>query len=393
MEDLLGRDFRANPRYELVLVDRLPAAERQRVDGCLDDPAFYGVLRPRDGSPLGLKSVDRDTALLFLTLREPGVLPAYVRAMLGEDAARTVAQLVADGILEVDCGRGVFVSGAAAFDTPGDSAYSAGTGDTGRIQELSLAALRYAAALAVDDPTLLTLRLYAYNRRPLTPAWQRLLADAPAVERFLGLEPGGANRKLLEQHWSRRPGAAGWMSWRRRGPAARAGGGGGARRGKATYKLYVSPAPEALPAAFGEILAAFDAARVPQMKIGSDGWGLLRPDKIVAHFPDFEALAAAVARLAERLGGIGGIAAQGVPFTAEIGGDGLLSWGVDPPLLAGRPASGRESWRTWLCRRLALALLAARGSSPEPWRFALERLRLEGVDTTTWAPGARVFQG
>ncbi len=194
MEGLLGRDFRANPSYELVLFDRLPAADRQRAAGLLDDPAFYGILRPRDGSPLGGKSVDRDTALLFLTLREPGSLPAYVRSMLGEGLLRTIWKLVADGIFEIDRGDGVFVSGAAALglaEDRGASAASAATpaSSTG-LHGLSLAALRYAAALAVDDPALLTLRLYAYNRRPLTPAWRRLLPDSPAVERFLGIEPG-----------------------------------------------------------------------------------------------------------------------------------------------------------------------------------------------------------
>ena len=41
------------------------------------DPDFYGILRPRPGeaAALGVKSVDRETALLFLTLREPGPLP------------------------------------------------------------------------------------------------------------------------------------------------------------------------------------------------------------------------------------------------------------------------------------------------------------------------------
>ena len=28
----------------------------------------------------------------------------------------------------------------------------------------------------------------------------------------------------------------------------------------------------------------------------------------------------------------------------------------------------------------------------EPWRFALERLRLEGVDTATWTPGALLWR-
>jgi hypothetical protein len=387
VKELLGLDFRANPHYELVLYDRLAADEKQRLAGLLADPGLYGILRPTGGSPLGWKSVDRDTALLFLTLREPGPLPSYLQAILGESLDRTVMQLVADGVFEVEAegGGGAFVSGPAALDLDHDRGGSQDAG--GPLQELSLAALVYGQALArtaAVDPALLTLRLYGYNRRPLTPAWKRLLPDAPAVERFLGIDPGGTNRKLLEQRWSRRPGFAGWMSWRRRGTA----GERPAARGTATYKLYVSPVPEALPTAFGEILAALDAARVPQVKIGCDGWGLLRPDKIVAHFPDLEALAASAARLAERLGGI---PVQGVPFTAEIGGGGLLSWGVDPPT-DGVPAAGRESWRTWLCQRLALALFAARETSPEPWRFALERLRLEGVDTATWAPGALVFR-
>jgi hypothetical protein len=83
-------------------------------------------------------------------------------------------------------------------------------------------------------------------------------------------------------------------------------------------------------------------ARPLQFKIGSDAWGLLRPDKIVAYFPDFE-------RLAEAAGGL----AEG----------------------------------------LSRALLTAReAGEAEPWRFALDRLRLEGIDTATWTPGSRLWR-
>ncbi len=112
--ELLGRAFRANPEYELVLFDRLSAGERHRLEGFRRDPGFYGVLRPRGRQGMGVKAVDRETALLFLTLREPGLLPAYVREVLGEGTARTMAQLLADGILEVEH-EGAFVSGPAAF--------------------------------------------------------------------------------------------------------------------------------------------------------------------------------------------------------------------------------------------------------------------------------------
>ena len=39
-------------------------------------------MRPREAAGLGVKSVDRETALLFLTLREPGPLPAYFERVL-----------------------------------------------------------------------------------------------------------------------------------------------------------------------------------------------------------------------------------------------------------------------------------------------------------------------
>jgi hypothetical protein len=443
--EILRRELRANPLYELVLFDRLEPDLRQALAGLDREPGFYGVLRPSPAPPpnpsllsplpphspqpgegdpveaflpspsspggrgggwekragvmragetkspgagLSLKSVDRDTALLFLTLREPGPLPAYVRLMSGEGAARVVAQLVADGILEIARGDGEFVSGAAAFNLLWEAG---GDARGGRLADLSLAALRYGQSLALTDPMRLSLRLYGYNRRPLNPAWKRLLPDAGAVESYLGIGAGGPHRRLLDRGWSRNGSSESWLSWRRRG-VDRGGHGGRLAAAGATWKLYVSPSPEALADGFGRILEALAAARAPQFKIGADAAGLLRPDKMVAYFPNFERLASAAEALTERLAGT---PAQGVPFTSEIAAGGLLSWGVDPPADSLRHWSGRESWRLWLTHRLAVALLAgknAEGSGVESWRFALERLRLEGVDTDSWTPGSMLFR-
>jgi hypothetical protein len=380
MQDLPGRLFRANPAYELVLWDRLAPGERRALERLPDDPDFYGVLRPLAGAAgLGVKAIDRETALLFLTLREPGALPAYVRSVLGEATGRTLARLVADGILEAER-DGAFVCGPAALEARPDR-----EGGGGRLAGLSVAALQYGQALAIDDPLRLSFRLYGYNRRPLTPRWQRLLPSAEAVQAYLGIGPGGANRPLLDRVWRPSPPSEVWLSWQ--SPAKEPATG---PRG-ATWKLYVSPAPEALAGGFGAILDALAAGRAAQFKIGSGAAGLLRPDKIVAYFPDFERLAAAAEAVESRLGGV---PAQGVPFTSEIGGDGLLSWGMDPPAAERTAWGGRESWRLWLTHRLARALLAARGAEGlEPWRFALERLRLEGVDTDSWTPAASLWSG
>lgn len=375
--ELLSHVLRANPAYELVLYDRLEPGVREALADLRKDPDFYGVLRPREAAGLGVKSVDRETALLFLTLREPGPLPAYFERVAGVEAGRVMARLVADSVLEVER-AGAFVSGPAAFDLlQGEE----GSGERGRLASLSIEALRYGQALDVSDPLRLSMRLYGYNRRPLTPAWKRLLPSAEAVERYLGCASGGTNKKLLDRGWSRFGASNEWISWRSRAAdAVREAGGPGV-----TWKLYVSPAPEALADGFGRVLEALALARAPQFKIGADAVGLLRPDKIVAYFPTFERLALAADAIAKPLSGT---PAQGVPFTSEIGGDGLLSWGVDPP------GKERESWRFWLTHRLARALLAgkAAGEGVEPWRFALERLRLEGVNTDSWTPGALLWR-
>jgi hypothetical protein len=386
LHPLLGRDLRSSPCHELVLYDRLPDAARSALAELTRDPGFYGVLR--DKNTAALKSVDRDTALLFHTLREPGPLPAYVRTQLGATAPRLISRLVADGVLEIELG-GVFVSGPAVLAELGGEA-----GDRdgeGRIAAISVAALRYGQALPLDDPSLLAWRLYSYNRQPLTPAWRRRLPTAAAVERCLGIDRGGAHRKLLDGAWSPLS-MEGWLSWQSRSRSTETGHAGGP-----TWKLYVSPRPEALAESFGEVLAALTAARASQFKVGRDAGGLLRPDKIVSYFPSWERLAEAAGAVLERLDGV---PAQGVPFTAEVGGAGLVSWGVDPPEAERSTlGGGRESWRVWVAQRLAWSLLAARRqagesveSRTEPWRFALDRIRLEGVDTATWAPSAALWK-
>jgi len=292
---------------------------------------------------------------------------------------------VADGVLEIRDGED-FVSGARALAVVGEERKAEGGG---RLAELSREALRYDQALAVDDPLALSWRLYGFNRRPVTPHWKRLLPSPEAVERHLGIEKGGKNRPALNRVWEPGKSTEFWLTWHARRAGRREASSG---IGDAVYKLYASPAPEALEEGFGEILDALSASGARQFKVGADAAGLLRPDKIVAYFPDFDHLSEAAGRLAERLAGM---PAQGVPFTSEIGGDGLLSWGVDPP----REESplGGESWRLWLTQRLARALLSARSAGGsigdvEPWRFALERVRLEGVDTDTWTPGAMLWK-
>lgn len=374
------KDFRlrANPEYELVLLDRLSDVEQQALEGLKGDPDCYGILRPRTSGNLTIKSASRDAALLFFTLQNPGPLPRYVGQSLGEECDRAISQMVLDGILEIEA-DGAMLSGPAA--------HAHICGDQPPIDQesflaaLSRRALQYAETLELTDASLLSMRLYNYNRLPASPRWRQLLPDEPAVERHLGIEDGVAGR-LLSRNWdriqSRQKGP--WLAWQSH-RAARPSGSG------VTYKLYVSPACSALREAFHALVAAADASPARHFKVGNDVYGLLRPDKMVLYFSHLADLQETADRMMKEMSGC---PAHGVPFTAELAGDGLLSWGVDPPAEKHTvPWLERESWRLWIANRLAAALVLAKTSGKSdmpPWRFALERLRLEGVETQTWTP-------
>lgn len=247
---------------------------------------------------------------------------------------------------------------------------------------LSRDALRYAAALPINDCGALAGRIYGYNRLPVTPRWRRLLSERDAHARYLGIASGGAAARALSRDWVAMPSFPQWLTWGDRMLRTRP-------LGSRTYKLYVSPAPECLRSdGFVTIVSALSTTRATQFKVGADAPGLLRADKLVAYFQDFEALGEASARVREQLAGMD---PHGVPFTGGITEDGLLSWGVDPPGIDGFAWTKGESWRLWLARRLARGVIDARDCA-DPVYFATERLRLEGVDPETWVPEATIFR-
>lgn len=366
--------LRPNPRLTLISFADLSEQDRAGLGGVATDPALHGLLRDARGT---IKVVDHDSAALLASLRRRGRLPEGVSV-----DPETLARLVLDSVLELALPDGRFVTGSPAYellydveDPPVASTKTA---------RLSQAALRYAQRLGLDDALRLSARLYFYGRLPVTPGWTAHLPDRVAVERFLGVDRRGAAAGLLRRSWDLVELEApndGWFMWSRRGRRADA-----ARR-QDRFKLYVSASPDAVPAAFGAAVAAAAAHGATALKVGNDAAALLRPDKLVLYFSELEQVEAAAAQLAEELAGCPG---HGVPFSCELGDrDGLLSWGVDPPRSEHRLEwQERESWRLWLTNRLALALVSARldGGVLEPWRYALARVELEGVDTTTWAP-------
>ena len=383
--DLSRRTFRAGRAYDLVVFDRLSPEEQMLLTELRADPDFYGVLRPRPGSGRTIKAVGKETALLWLTLQSPGALPFFVFGNDLKEAINAILELLLDGVLEME-ENGRFLTGAEAAELMAKSRESVSQGSRGRLALLSNAALRYGESLLLDDPAQLAGRLYGFGRQPATPTWAHLLADGQAVLSFLGAGVGTDLRRRLDSDWQeandRR--TTGWLVWfnRTRSKSEMAGG---------HCKLYVSPAVSAMPQVFPVVLE-LASTQVGHFKIGSDAAGLLRPDKMVLYFPSQERLFAVASELALLLKGT---TPHGVPFSAEITNDGLLSWGMDPPqtqrILAWQEP---ESWRLWVVHRLAAAMIAAQTdsrSSIAPSEFALERLRHEGVDVDGWTPSASIW--
>src|SRR5215831_6103715 len=111
--EIESAEYRAGAAYRFVPVDRLPAAERAALSNLESDPETYAILVPLSAGAQTLKAIDQQTALVYLTLREPGPLPSLMRATLGDELPETVARLVLDGILEIRNGDD-FVSGPDA---------------------------------------------------------------------------------------------------------------------------------------------------------------------------------------------------------------------------------------------------------------------------------------
>lgn len=366
---LLSACLRANPDYELLDIHELDPATREALSPLQHDPHLRCVLRPRRPG-LRPKAVDASTAALLAAMAVPRAMTReFADSADGADGPAAILRLVLDGLLEFQKPDGTFVSGANAY------CYFTAAGTTPPPDNISHQALQYGARLHIEDPQALADRLYCYNRRPHTRAWLRRWPTSSAL---LGMLT--SQIEDLEQYWVAVPPSArnpGWFVWHSRsadGPPPRL-----------TYKLYIAPHVEDLPVVIRCAFPLLAACGATSVKVGNSAVGLLRPDKLVAYFPDAATLQAAVAGLVPRLPQV---SVQAVPFTCAIDASDLLSWSIDPPHDPARLPWEGESWRRWVTMRLALALVDAQQvESPiPPWQYARERVRLDGINPDTWNP-------
>jgi hypothetical protein len=361
-----NRDLCANPAYRYYEWTSLPEAYRSSIGNLIDPADLVGVLVAAPGSPFPDKVVGRAGAELFAALRRPGRAPDDV-------SPEQLAALVLDGVLQVQTDDG-FVSGPAAYREFPEPSGPWAPGD--RLSTLSMSALEHAGRLPGMSVEALTARLYGYRRVPHSARWTRAYPGGGAVLDLLQL----AGMATTWEGPLDVEAKVGWLFWKRRR------GDGAPPEMGLPYKLYVSPRVEDLPDVLPALVAALSATSAPLFKLGASATGLLRPDKFVVYLRDADELSSVTAELAAALAGV---RPHGVPFSAELAGDGLLSWGGDPPADAGPVGGGAESWRLSVCRRLAEYLIAAKNAAlhgASPVQYALARLAMDGVRLLEFAP-------
>ncbi len=226
----------------------------------------------------------------------------------------------------------------------------------------------------MNDPRAVARWLYRFGTAPCGPTIGHDFGKEDDPMGLLGLTRGGPARRLLETVFDAYSFPA-WYAFELQGKDTTA---------TTALKLYVSPAPRELPLAFPVIAKQFARLKVRSFKVGRGIEGLLRSDKIVAHFEDREHMEEVATAISLSLPTI---SVQGVPFTEDAGGNGLLSFGVDPP-----HDTEAKSWRSWLTKRLANGLMSAKSGSPrERIEAALDAMRSAGVDPLVWKPASREF--
>lgn len=326
-------------------------------------------LIPPDGDWRRPRIVSDDLAALVAELRQPRQLPPHT---IG---ARNLAGLILDGTLQIKIG-GRYRSGGRVHSEffPGKPRPA----PRGRLGLLSLGILANVAASGSNStPAELAARLYHANRRPISANWRRKLPDANAIARWQGIDtPIGDGI----EHYTSGP----WSAWDSDQPLPDAAA--------PIWKLYLSPTPPGTSDCCAALLALLGTTSGPfSMKVGRDLSGVLRADRLVGYFATQQQLQATARMLRRQLGRM---PAQGVPFSAGFGSDGLLSWGADLPVADGLPRLGNErSWRGWIAVRLGTALWTALGSGAiDPVSCALDRLSLDGVDTNRWRPDSSLLK-
>jgi hypothetical protein len=356
--------------------------EKEILSGLYDEPEVYGVFAPtQEAANLTQKVAYKEIALIYLHLTQSSLLPRYFYLSGSENQSKTIAQLILDGILEIE-DEGNFVSGTSAVKSIFGQILSQEAGIPGRLSVLSTQAIGYGLLLGGLDMRLLSRKLYSYNTLPWDEQARSAFTAKHSVKEFLFSTGGKEIKNLLKNSWepTNLEEKKYWFSWWKQKREIKLTG----YSRQVTFKLYISPAIEYIPKVFEQAVRILSASDAFSFKIGSTIEGLIRPDKMVAYFCSKAALMDVADLLKKELGGV---TAHGVPFTAQIDESGILSWGIDPADSEVLPSVEAGSWRMKVTDQLALAIGQARADQLDIGRsiqFIRTKLLTLGISTTDW---------
>jgi hypothetical protein len=152
------------------------------------------------------------------------------------------------------------------------------------------------------------------------------------------------------------------------------------------YKVYISPSVADLASCLSQLYDIIPKTEANSWKVGRDVFGVTRSDKICVYFASKRAADEAGRLFVQELHGI---EAQGIPFTRRYDANGLVSAGIDPPTPEfGVRAAFGTSWRDWISRKIASAIIVANSHKDYPITSvdsALWSMKLLGVDPATWS--------
>lgn len=254
------------------------------------------------------------------------------------------------------------------------------------IISLSLRGIEYGAGLQAVGAGYLARKLYCYNTIPLRASYPDLMWDHQTIFQTLGEEQ--ELREALADAWHPLGAAADsgqyWLGWMNRDTSL-----GAISPEARTYKLYISPQAEDHAAVLAAAICALAHFRVFSIKTVCYSRSVARPDKIVAYFdelPELMRASASVSAATEQY------QSHGVPFTTPLAGPSMLSWGVDPPRSLKTGSDNPMSWRAWITTRFAEKIVEGRSKyEADAGQYALEQLRLLGLDAVTWNAEKVIF--
>jgi hypothetical protein len=381
----LGEEtFRSNPVCELVEFGNLQLSDREALLGLVNDPELFGIFKVNTPGFLPVcKVAYKEVALLFYYLQEPRKLPFYIKNTFDDDINATIAKLVVENILEIKS-KDFWLSGIAAQGLLFKEKIFA------KIPQQQLLPIAYLSAKAIEyvlqlnflDTRTIASRLYCYNTIPVSKQNSEIPDSAKKTQEFLGIYTNHSLRDNLLKYWYKHTlsNEFHWHMWSRKDKISR-----GLYK-NAVYKLYISPAPALFPGVFAKSVEILSMTAALGFKTGIDRHGLLRPDKFMVYFHHYDQLMDAAAILEKELKGF---KSQGVPFTAQLDDNGMLSWGVDPPKSAGTENLAGGSWRGHITEQIAMAVIRVK-ELQLPHQSAIEyimnKISLDWVDPLTWCP-------